>query len=119
MSHESDLNYRNIEISNYIFQSWKLKLQYKFDIYDEIEKNNLSFINKIYKPDMGEINECLQVLDSNGENIFLNITNKLIDEKVIFTRTIIVDENYFFRSINFFFTHSQNYYNYFRNIIYI
>ena len=75
MSHESDLNYRNIEISNYIFQSWKLKLQYKFDIYDEIEKNNLSFINKIYKPDMGEINECLQILDSNEENIFLNITN--------------------------------------------
>ena len=118
MTNGGNLNIQQTENNNILLSNVKLKLNYKFDIMEEFEVNNLSYTNNINKPNKESISQFLQSLDSNEDFVFNNSFNKIIDEKTIVIRKIGGDGNCFFRSLSFFFTHSENYKDYFRNCIY-
>ena len=95
-----------------------LKINYNIILKTEYEKNNLIYTKKIPKPNLEKIKDLLQKLDQNYIDLFNNMTNKIVDEKIIYVRKIYGDGNCYYRSLSFFFINNQTYHLYFRNYIY-
>ena len=115
MAQTSNFYLESIIEKNNITMNPSLKIDYNINFQLELEKNNLSYTKTILKPNPNTINKLFQTLDRNYIILYDNMLNKIIDENIIFKRTIYGDGNCYFRSLSFFFTNSQNYHDFFRN----
>ena len=118
MQKESILNIEQIEPLNLVHNKPTLKLNYQFNISEKYEINQLSYAKDIINPNKETINQFLDSLHKNEEKIYNNSFNKIIKESAIVNRKILGDGNCYFRALSYFFTHSENYKDYFRNCIY-
>ena len=60
----------------------------------------------------------MQSITEQEIELFNNISNKSVDDKILSIRTIYRDGNCYFRSLSYFFNNNQNYYEYYRNYLY-
>ena len=79
-----------------------LKLDYTYTAEEEYEINNLTFSDKINKPDSNKINQNMTILNENIKTLNDNIYNSILDENVIYIRKMFAGGNCFFRSVSFF-----------------
>ena len=79
-----------------------LKSEYKYIVGPKYEKNNLTFKEKILKPDIKKINENLESISKNEQILYENLNNNILEENTVFERYIYRDGNCFFRSVIFF-----------------
>ena len=96
----------------------QLKIDYNININKIYEINNLSYTEKIIKPNIDKIIMGHNNINENELSILNKSDNKIIDDKIFFIREMYADGNCFYRSLSFYLTNSQEYYNYFRNYIY-
>lgn len=106
------------EEDNYIINNPSLKINYEMNANSKSEDNNLSYTNSIIKPNFNKIEEYHQLLNKNEIVLYKNIDNKIVREKILFWREIYGNGNFYYRSLSFYLTNSQEYFNYFRNYIY-
>ena len=107
MTQTSNFSLENIKKENKIIMNPSLKIDYNINFQLELEKNNLSYTKTILKPNPNTINKLFQTLDRNYIILYDNMLNKIIDENIIFKRTIYGDGNCYFRSLSFLSIHSN------------
>ena len=100
------------------FNAKNLKLSYQINIESIYENNNLMYHPKIIKPNLNKNIEQLSSINENEIFVFENAKNKIIKPEVIFIRNIKPDGNCYYRSLSYFLTNNEKYYEYLRNYIY-
>ena len=77
---ESNLNIENVDHLNIIHTNSRIKINYKFNVSEEYEVNQISYAKQIYKLNKDSINQFLVSLHTNEDKIYNNSTNKIIKQ---------------------------------------
>ena len=118
MINEASIQYPSNEKFVFPEISPLLKIDFKINIINKYEDNNLSFIKNIKKPDFKKIEAYNNALSKNEISLFKNIDNIIVSKTKLFIRNIYGDGNSYYSSLRYSLTNTQVYYNYFRNYIY-
>ena len=100
------------------FKAKSLKLSYQINTESKYENNNLQHQPKIIKPNLNSNTQHLSSINENEIFVFNNAKNKIISSEIVFIRNIKPDGNCYYRSLSYFLTKSEKYYEYLRNYIY-